>query len=320
MHDMSVSNTEDTPLVSVIIPTFNRAHVIGRAIESVLAQTISDIELLVVDDASEDNTDKIVSTYRDSRVRYLRCDRRGGAAKARNIGIEGSRGKFLSFMDSDDEWAGNKLQCDLELLQMGEGYVAASSGTIFINEKTGKIIGKPRPERLEVFITTVLRLECSTTIDLTVRKDVMVQSGGFDEHLPARQDWDIWIRITSLGLGIQDPEVTSIHYVKGRGQISSGLNRKREGTIMLFNKHKELFMSDYIAHRKILNLIGLMYILSGDMEARSFLRSSYDLTPLGIKKMKLVLALLLLRVPRGWGIRLMRRYYVLTHPDDYLLW
>ena len=103
------------PTVSVIVPTYNRAHLIARALESVCSQTFTDWECLVVDDASTDNTDEVVRSFGDPRVQYLRheTNRRGGAA--RNTGIAAARGEFLAFLDSDDEWVPAKLERQLEV-------------------------------------------------------------------------------------------------------------------------------------------------------------------------------------------------------------
>ena len=97
------------PTVSVIVPTYNREHMIGRALESVLAQEFTDFELIVVDDASTDNTEAVVRASGDSRIRYIREPANGGPNAARNRGMREARGEFLAFLDSDDEWLPGKL-------------------------------------------------------------------------------------------------------------------------------------------------------------------------------------------------------------------
>ena len=148
----------------------------------------------------------------------------------------------------------------------------------------------------------------------------MAQIGGFDEQLPARQDWDLWIRVTSLGFGVQNLVGTYINNANGGGRISSGLKRKMEGTERLYEKHLELFSADPIAHRKILNIIGLMYILDNDIKAGDYLRRSYDITTQAGKKLKLAVAILLIKAFGRGGVRMMSKYFALAHPDDYLMW
>src|SRR5215218_7102231 len=98
----SYSMTE--PAVSVVIPTYNRAPLLGRSIRSVLAQCYEDFEVIVVDDGSTDDTAEVVAGFRDARVSYVRLARNTGAGAARNVGIRLARGGFLAFQDSDDEW------------------------------------------------------------------------------------------------------------------------------------------------------------------------------------------------------------------------
>jgi len=113
-------NTEH-PMVSVILPTYNRATSLGRAIKSVLMQTYPHFELVVVDDGSTDDTRDVVAGFHDDRIRYLRFEQNSGAPEARNAGILKSGGDYLAFQDSDDEWMPEKLQkqmrvfCDARL-------------------------------------------------------------------------------------------------------------------------------------------------------------------------------------------------------------
>ena len=93
----------EQPFFSVVIPVYNRAHILGRALESVLAQSFGDFEVVVVDDGSTDNPSTVVDSLWDDRIRYLRQDNRGGGA-ARNLGIDAAHGRFVAFLDSDDEF------------------------------------------------------------------------------------------------------------------------------------------------------------------------------------------------------------------------
>ncbi|QIT56556.1 glycosyltransferase family 2 protein [Aquisalimonas sp. 2447] len=101
------------PLISIVTPTFNRAGYLPVAIDSVLAQTFPNLEYLIVDDGSTDNTSDVVNSYDDERIRYFRQENQGQSV-ARNVGIENSRGEFVCFLDSDDAWVPEKLQQQLE--------------------------------------------------------------------------------------------------------------------------------------------------------------------------------------------------------------
>ena len=97
-----------SPIVSVIIPTYNRENLVSQAIQSVLNQTYRDFELIVVDDASIDNTQKIVNNFNDSRIRYICHKQNAGVSVAQNTGIAKARGEYIAFLDSDDEWFSEK--------------------------------------------------------------------------------------------------------------------------------------------------------------------------------------------------------------------
>ncbi|MFC6974687.1 glycosyltransferase family 2 protein [Halomicroarcula sp. GCM10025709] len=103
----------DRPRVSVVVPTYNRADTVGRAVESALAQTVTDIEVVVVDDGSTDDTAAVVTGIDDERVRYLAHERNRGRSAARNTGIEAARGEYVAFLDSDDRWLPGKLDRQL---------------------------------------------------------------------------------------------------------------------------------------------------------------------------------------------------------------
>ncbi|MFA4854633.1 MAG: glycosyltransferase family 2 protein [Candidatus Omnitrophota bacterium] len=117
------------PLVSVIIPTYNRALLIRRAIGSVLAQSYDNFEVIVVDNASSDNTAEVVSSIADARLKFIRHDVNKGPAASRNTGLRNSRGDYITFLDSDDEWLPQKLACQLDVFkEEGEGI-----GLVFTN-------------------------------------------------------------------------------------------------------------------------------------------------------------------------------------------
>src|SRR6056297_1399486 len=117
------------PTVSVIVPTYNRADSLPRTIDSVLAQTHDDLELVVVDDASTDDTETVVERYEDDRVTYLEHATNRGGSAARNTGIRASDGDYVAFLDSDDEWHPEKLERQVrELESRSEEWVAAYCG------------------------------------------------------------------------------------------------------------------------------------------------------------------------------------------------
>ena len=109
------------PTISIIIPTFNRAHLLERTINSVLKQTYTDFEIIIIDDASQDNTKDIVQRFKNKNIKYLRQNENKGAPAARNRGIQEAKGRYIAFLDSDDEWVPEKLEKQLALFEKSTG-------------------------------------------------------------------------------------------------------------------------------------------------------------------------------------------------------
>jgi glycosyltransferase involved in cell wall biosynthesis len=186
-----------TPRVSVIIPAFNREKTIRRAVESVQRQHFVDLEILVVDDASNDATRAVVSVIEEPRLRLIARAQNGGASAARNSGIIAARGDLIAFLDSDDEWMPAKLGRQIDALQ------SAPSGDCV--SCTGFIIhlldhGTTRIQRLEPTVDWARRLamDCNLgpgTTQLATRQ-IFERIGLLDETLPRFEDWDWLIRYT----------------------------------------------------------------------------------------------------------------------------
>jgi glycosyltransferase involved in cell wall biosynthesis len=127
------------PLVSVILPTYNRAHVLGKAIESILNQTYSNFEIIIVDDGSLDSTEKLVARYRDNRIKYIRHTKNQGAVAARNTGIVASKGEYIAFQDSDNEWLPEKLEKQIAAFNSGPPNLGVVYTSVWIIDKGTKI-------------------------------------------------------------------------------------------------------------------------------------------------------------------------------------
>ena len=313
----------NNPKISVIIPTYNRAHLIGRAIESVLHQTYHDLELIIIDDGSTDNTDDVINRFqqKDNRIIYLKHDKNKGGSAARNTGVKASRGKYISFLDSDDEWEPEKLKIETRILDDDKNLIICSTGYTFINEKNGRIIGTSKVQKGIIFQKTVLRGQGITTNDFIVDKGKVIKIGGFDEELPARQDWDFWIRITSVGMGYQDSMNFVKKYTMRDDQISSGIKSKLRGTEAVLKKHKNLFISDSIAYDSILRNIAMMHILNNDIvNAIKYYVEAYKVTNNLLTIYKILSMIIILKIFGNTGIRFITFLYKLKHPYSYLLW
>lgn len=178
--------------ISVIIPTYNREKTIYRSIMSVLNQTHKKLELIVVDDCSIDETEKIVRSIKDERIRYVKLDKNSGANFARNKGIELAKYELVAFQDSDDEWHKDKLDKQLYFLFKNDYEMIGGSYNQYINNKFNKII--PSIEIKGNYLELLLKQNFLSTQTLLGYKYIY-QNERFDEKLPRLQDWDFVIRV-----------------------------------------------------------------------------------------------------------------------------
>lgn len=251
---------EKNPTVSVIIPTYNRAHLVGRAIRSVLNQTYQDFEIIVVDDGSTDNTEEVVKSFNDPRIRYIRHEKNRGGSAARNTGIRATYGEFIAFLDSDDEWLPEKLEKQV-LICSDEQIGLVYTGRKVIDSQSGQVLSKIVPDKEgNVYEQLLERDFIGTCSSVMVKKEALENIKGFDETLPARQDWDCWLRIARNYKVACIREVLVIQKT-GHIQISGKLGNIIEGTERIIQKHSR-YMTNYILGKHLAQLAAIKLNLS----------------------------------------------------------
>ena len=190
---------QSTPLVSIIIPTFNRAEVVQNAVRSCLVQTYKNIEVIVVDDASTDRTSQILVSISDSRVRYFQHSQNKGPAGARNTGIKNAHGEYLAFLDYDDEWLPEKIERQLNVFEalssdvglvFTNGYQEASGREFFSKNAPSGV--SYAPARDKFFPLRVLIAPPSAWM-LSLK--VVRETGYFDESMYCWEDGDFLARV-----------------------------------------------------------------------------------------------------------------------------
>ena len=189
------------PRVSVIIPTYNRAHIVGEAIESVLAQSYRHLEVIVVDDASTDGTARALSRYvaeHGDKIRVIHRESNGGVSAARNDGIRASTGQYIAFLDSDDLYLPERIATAVAFLDEHEQYGAVYTGMVHVDSErgtSGRWLSASGGGRSGWILTDVLRGPLVPTPTVTVRRQVLARTGLFDETLCSGEDTDLWIRL-----------------------------------------------------------------------------------------------------------------------------
>lgn len=216
--------------ISVVIPTYQRAELLNEAIISAASQTTAPVEIVVVDDGSTDATADVVQRLRSElgqeiQVTYLRQVRMGGNA-ARNAGVRAASGDWIAFLDSDDLWVEDKLEKQLERVSLSPGSVACYCGLRgFSDEGQLPVEHRTFPEG-DLSSSLLVRDGTAPTSCYLVRRSVLLDAGLFDEKLQARQDWDMWIRVSRFGAIVSVPEpLTRFRHHDGE-RTSSDPNRE----------------------------------------------------------------------------------------------
>src|SRR5215469_2241485 len=229
--------TGDESLVSVVIPVYNRARLIGRAIGSVLAQTYQNFEIVVVDDASTDDLSGALSEISYSRLRRVAHPRNRGAAAARNTGVAAAVGEYVAFLDSDDIWYPQKLAAQVAAMR---GQPPDIAGTVCAYDciRTGRPPRRVVPSwtPLTFARSQLLGCTCGPGTTLLCRRDVFAEIGPYDEELRRLEDWDWLLRLAEGGYHLLRSSAALAWVEVGgagaRRDIEAALDRIRERHLM----------------------------------------------------------------------------------------
>lgn len=282
------------PLVSIIIPTYNRSNLLLKAIESVLEQTYSNFELLIVDDNSKDNTFEVIKNINDNRLKYIKLETNMGGSFARNKGIKESTGDFIAFLDSDDKWTNSKLEKQMNIFKDNKEVGVVYSGIIINSENNArdKVIFTPK-EQGDI-LHQLLKSNCvGTTSAVIVKSELIKKEMGFDASLPSCQDWDLWIRlakITKYGF-VNEPMV---EYFEHNGdRITTNYSAVAKGHEIIYHKYrdlidKELSKKDANSFYSYMGFIFLkIAILTQDKlqirKGRDFIKKGIKLKPINLR-------------------------------------
>ncbi len=226
--------------VSVIIPTYNREKTIMRAVQSVLNQTYTNLEVLIIDDGSTDGTADIVREIQDDRVQYIVLEKNGGASNARNEGVKRATGEWIAFQDSDDSWRPDKLEKQMSYAGAHPEY-AMVYGRIAVYLEHGEIIETPCPPWPEIMegdmLKTLLARNVIGAPVILVKRESFLAIGGFDITYKALEDWEFVIRFSkAYGIGFL-PEILMDSYMLSGG-ISSHVGAYYESRCKMLAQYK----------------------------------------------------------------------------------
>lgn len=227
--------TSPQPLVSVVIATYNMGQYINQAVDSILQQTWNNLEIIVVDDGSTDDTNQIMTRYQDNaKVVYIK-NKNQGQPKAKNCGINNSKGEFIAFCDADDLWEVNKLQVQMPLFEnpkVGVVYSEVSN----IDEYNKRYLKKPNEKRHTGIVTNQLLIENFVPFGTSIIRRACIENNGiFDEEFRMGIDWDLWLRYSLDWEFAYTPERTYIYRVWS-GQMSTNYRGRYDYATRILNK------------------------------------------------------------------------------------
>jgi glycosyltransferase involved in cell wall biosynthesis len=248
------------PRISVIIPTYNRPELLLSAIGSVLNQTFQDFELIVVDDASEGQTQDVLTGFNDRRIKYIRHNANRGEAASRNTGITHAKGEFIGFLDDDDQWLPEKLRLQVDLLEKSSPKTGGVySGFYAIDMENGITLGQWVPKkRGNIYADMKFDNFVGTPSTVLLRRECFYRAGLFDEGIAYGLDYDLWIRI-SKEFHFDYIKTPLVKYYFHKNQISNNLEIRSRGREALLRKHIHFFTSNKKAHTNHLLELGLLY-------------------------------------------------------------
>lgn len=231
--------------VSIIIPTYNRAGIIENAVQSILEQTYGQYELLIVDDASSDNTEDVIAAFNDERIRYIKLPENKGAAAARNEGIRQAKYDYIAFQDSDDYWKPEKLEkqmeffaakpdaallyCPYECQKKDGSTIIVPNDSIPLSEKQGSIYKY---------------MLCRNTIGapgVIIRKECLAKTGLFCETLSCLEDWEFFLRISKhYEIAFQDEALLYVNL--SSDGVSHNVSGYYEARCYMIAQHKDALL------------------------------------------------------------------------------
>lgn len=228
---------QNNPIFSIIVPTYNHAHLINKCLDSIIAQTFDNFEVLVINNFSEDNTIEIVEAYKDSRIKLINFKNNGIIGASRNIGIKNSTGDWICFLDSDDWWYPEKLSESIKHFAIADVIyhdldMFKNGKKVFYRKASGRILNKACLKDL------IINGNAIPNSSVVVRKSIISKVGWLSERreLFAVEDADYWTRIAAITENFcYIPKSLGAYYIG----INNSLSEKQvERELALFNEHK----------------------------------------------------------------------------------
>ena len=246
------------PKVSILMASWNRAHLISRAVESALSQSFQDWELIIVDDGSSDNTSEAVKRWqeKDARIKYFYSEHTGRICKVSNFGLRRARGQYIAILDDDDAWANpDKLKIQVEFLDKNSDYVGCGGGFIVIDEKGREKLRFLKPEKDENIKLRALMANPMANSTTLFRYDAAKKVGFYDETLLQFADWDFWLKMGLIGKLYNFPRYFAYYQMSEKG---SSFKKEKENAVSAL-KIVQRYKNKYLGFGRAILLAYIYY-------------------------------------------------------------
>ncbi len=283
-----MNSNVDYPIVSVVIPTYNRKSIISRAINSVLNQTYKNYEIIIVDDGSTDDTIEYIKDHFNSKVKCI-SQKNKGASSARNRGISEAKGKYVAFLDSDDEWVESKLQGQVAFLEKNPE-IALLCGRTYRSDNIKKVNSSISQSIVGDLFPTLFMHSFVSTPTVIVKKEVLDEVGGFDTNYKSAEDFDLWLKITKNYKCAFLPDLVAI-VNRGKDNLSTDKITLHLHALTILeihydenriprNKYNKAISDSYIA-------LGRNYLKSGQIsQAKKSFIKSFKIFPFRLRSIR----------------------------------
>lgn len=260
------NGSQAMPQVSVIILTRNRPQFLVKAINSVLNQTFTDFEIIIVDDASTDETPQVIKSFEDKRIKSIRNNINRGAAGSRNEGLKIVKGEYVAFLDDDDEWLPQKLELQIRVLgkenrELGVVY----TGYYKWDLDTGNAISSIIPQKKGKVSEDLFAQNWIGNSTVLVKHACFQDVGEYDENLPIGEDHDMWIRIAKK-YEFDYIEVPLVKYGVHNQQITTNYRKKILGRERLIEKYEEFYSVTRKGQSDFWVTLGSWYCYDGNLD------------------------------------------------------
>jgi len=232
---------EFEPKISIVIPTCNRPRLLSRAIQSVLNQTFSDFEVIIIDDGLKERADNVIEKINDNRIIYIQNKTNKGGSATRNIGIKKAQSSWIAFLDDDDEWKPEKLQEQYKVIRdFGDKIGFIFCGAEFFDQQNNntKIKKYGADEKIKNYYKQYISLDLKVNTSVVViRKNILEKVGYFDEDLPSNQETELMMRVTKICEGFCVNKVlVKVNFLEGE-HVGGNIDRRIKGKELVLEKH-----------------------------------------------------------------------------------